>query len=84
MNRNGFRAFTVPSAAVFESWDIIILLAGSLLGAWYDAGWATKLKSQTLYRVLAVLLVGTAAALLFGHEATSTGTPVFKPTPGCP
>lgn len=73
-----FRAFTVPYAAVFERWDIIVtLLAGSLLGAWYGAGWATKLKSQTLYRVLAVLLVGIAAALLFGHEATTSGAPLF-------
>lgn len=73
-----FRAATVPYAAVFERWDIIFtLLAGSLLGAWYGAGWATKLKSQTLYRVLAVLLVGIAVTLLFGHEATTTGTPLF-------
>lgn len=73
-----FRAFTVPYAAVFERWDIIVtLLAGSLIGAWYGAGWATKLRSQTLYRVLAVLLVGIAAALLFGHEATTSGAPLF-------
>jgi len=73
-----FRAFSVPYAAVFERWDIIVtLLAGSLAGAWFGAGWATKLKSKTLYRVLAVLLVGIAAALLFGHEASATGTPLF-------
>lgn len=73
-----FRAFAVPYAEVFERWDIIVtLLAGSLAGAWFGAGWATKLKSKTLYRVLAVLLVGIAAALLFGHETSSTGTPLF-------
>jgi len=74
-----FRAFSVPYAAVFERWDIIAtLLAGSLAGAWFGAGWATKLRSQTLYRVLAVLLVGIAAALLFGHEASTTGTPLLQ------
>lgn len=73
-----FRASSVPYSAVFERWDIIVtLLAGSLAGAWFGAGWATKLKSQTLYRVLAVLLVGIAFALLFGHEASATGAPLF-------
>ncbi len=73
-----FRAFSVPYSAVFERWDIIVtLLAGSLVGAWVGAGWATKLRSRTLYRVLAVLLVGIAAALLFGHGASATGTPLF-------
>ncbi len=73
-----FRATSVPYADVLERWDIIVtLLAGSLAGAWYGAGWATKLKSQTLYRVLAVLLVGIAVALLFGHDANATGEPLF-------
>ncbi|HBP1731097.1 TPA: TSUP family transporter, partial [Pseudomonas aeruginosa] len=73
-----FRAMSVPYADVLERWDIIVtLLAGSLAGAWYGAGWATKLKSQTLYRVLAVLLVGIAIALLFGHDANATGEPLF-------
>src|SRR5436305_7308898 len=53
-----FRAGTVPLAAVASHWPIILnLLAGSLLGAWFGAGWATRLTSQTLYRVIAVLLV---------------------------
>ncbi|APO84298.1 sulfite exporter TauE/SafE family protein [Pseudomonas putida] len=74
-----FRAVSVPYTAVFERWDIIVtLLAGSLAGAWYGAGWATKLKSQTLYRVLAVMLVGIAFALLLGHETSSTGSPLFQ------
>lgn len=65
-----FRARTVPLAEVAAHWPIIVnLLAGSLIGAWSGASWATKLKSQTLYRVLAVLLVLIAAALLFGHDA---------------
>src|SRR4029450_4115600 len=37
------------------------------------ASWATKLKSETLYRVLAVLLVAIAVVLLIGHGADSGG-----------
>ena len=52
---------------VFEHWPTIVnLLAGSLLGAWMDAGWATKLKNQTLYCLIAVLLVGGRRNLPLG------------------
>jgi uncharacterized membrane protein YfcA len=65
-----FRAASVPFARVVEHWDVIAtLLAGSLVGAWLGAGWATRLKSRTLYRVIAILLVGIAAVLLAGHGA---------------
>lgn len=71
-----FRAATVPFSQVFSHWQIIVtLLAGSLLGAWFGAGWATKLKSHTLYRVLAVLLVGIAIALIFGHNPSASSAP---------
>jgi uncharacterized protein len=76
-----FRAATVPFSAVAAHWPIIAnLLAGSLLGAWFGASWATKLASHTLYRVIAVLLVGIASVLLIGHNvggasAMLTGTP---------
>jgi uncharacterized membrane protein YfcA len=67
-----FRAAAVPVSAVMGEWRVILnLLAGSLLGAWLGAGWATKLASRTLYKVLAVLLVLIAGALLFGHESTA-------------
>ena len=63
------RARTVPWSLLVANWPIIVnLLAGSLLGAWFGAGWATRLKSQTLYRVIAVLLAAIAAVLMFGHE----------------
>jgi uncharacterized membrane protein YfcA len=76
-----FRAATVPLARVFERWDILAtLLAGSLIGAWLGADLATRLKSSTLYRVLAVLLVGIAAVLLWGHETQATGTPWLEGT----
>lgn len=67
-----FRTKTVPFDVVLGHWTIVLnLLAGSLLGAWFGAGWATRLKSATLYRVIAVLLVAIAAVLGIGHEAAS-------------
>lgn len=64
-----FRAATVPFAAVAAHWPIIVnLLAGSLLGAWFGAGWATRLAAQTLYRVIAGLLLGIAVVLVLGHD----------------
>jgi uncharacterized protein len=64
-----FRASVVPFGAVAGQWPIILnLLAGSLVGAWFGAGWATRLRAKTLYRVIAVLLVAIAGVLLFGHD----------------
>lgn len=69
-----FRAATVPFGAVAAHWPIIVnLLAGSLLGAWFGAGWATRLKSQTLYRVIAVMLALIALVLVLGHGMGSSG-----------
>ena len=69
-----FRASAVPLASVAAHWSIIInMLAGSLLGAWFGAGWATKLASQTLYRVIAIMLVLIAVVLLLGHEKANSG-----------
>lgn len=69
-----FRAAAVPFATVGAHWPIIVnLLAGSLLGAWFGAGWATQLSSKNLNRVIAILLFIIAAVLLFGHDATTSG-----------
>ena len=73
-----FRAATVPFGEIADHWTVIVnLLAGSLIGAWLAAGWATRLSSENLYRIIAVLLVLIAAALVFGHDATATGLPLF-------
>jgi uncharacterized membrane protein YfcA len=62
------RLVAVPTSALAPHWDIVInLLAGSLLGAWAGATWATRMRSGTLYRVLAGLLVLIAAALIANH-----------------
>ncbi|MGX1097320.1 sulfite exporter TauE/SafE family protein [Amorphus sp. MBR-141] len=75
-----FRAATVPFDAIAANWPIILnLLAGSLIGAWFGAGWATRLNSRTLYRVLAALLVLIAVALLFGHGSTAASALLSGP-----
>ncbi len=72
-----FRARAVPFALIESHWTVIAnLLAGSLAGAWMGAGWATKLRAEVLYRVIAVLMFGIAVVLLFGHGVTA-GQPLF-------
>lgn len=67
-----FRAGTVPFSAIADHWTIVAnLLAGSLLGAWFGAGWAIRLKSETLYKVIAGMLVSVAVVLVLGHDATA-------------
>jgi uncharacterized membrane protein YfcA len=79
------RAGVVPLAEVAAQWPVIAnLLAGSLLGAWVGAGWATRLRPDPLRRVIAVLLVAIAAVLLFGHDASpgaGGATPAFTGAP---
>ncbi|MDK1348895.1 hypothetical protein QNO09_37715 [Streptomyces sp. 378] len=36
-------------------------MAGNLLGAWAGAAWAVRMRSSTLYQVLAALMVLMAA-----------------------
>ncbi|MEW1673538.1 sulfite exporter TauE/SafE family protein [Streptomyces noursei] len=55
-------------------WTIAInLLAGSLLGAWAGASWAVRMRTATLYKVLAGLMVAMAGALVLTHT-TQLGT----------
>jgi uncharacterized protein len=72
-----FRAGSVPFAEIANHWTIIVnILAGSLIGAWVGAEWATRLKSATLYRIIAALLVVTAGVLWSTHDAVA-GSPAF-------
>ena len=50
---------------------IFTLLTGSLVGAWLGADWVTKLANQTLYRLIAALLVLMAVVLLWSHYFAS-------------
>lgn len=72
-----FRMGTVTFSEVAAHWLIILnLLAGSLAGAWFGAGWATRLRSESLYRLIAALLVLIALVLMLGHDPTSSGAMV--------
>ena len=74
------RLFAVPWSSVAPYWFVVVnLLAGSLVGAWLGASWATRMRSATLYRVLAVLLVLIAVALAWSHFGATGG--VDLPTP---
>lgn len=70
-----FRAGTVPFSTLLAGWPVIVnLLAGSLVGAWFGAGLATRLSAAALHRVIAVLLAGIALVLLLGHHPESRST----------
>jgi uncharacterized protein len=75
-----FRAAAVPLPRLAAHWPIIVnLLAGSLLGAWLGASWATRLGSRTLYRVIAVLLLAIAVVLVVGHDTAASGAMLTGP-----
>jgi uncharacterized protein len=55
--------------------DILNLLAGSLVGAYAGASWA-RLKSETLYKIIAVLLLLIAGVLLVAHDTAAATVPL--------
>lgn len=70
-----FRTRAVPVSALAAHWTVVAdLLGGSLLGAWFGAGWAIRMCGDTFYRVIAILLVVIAVLLLFGHDTVSQGS----------
>lgn len=63
------RLAAVSPSEVGGHWPVAAnLLAGSLLGAWVGASWAVRMRTATLYKVLAALMVLMAAALLVTHN----------------
>lgn len=70
------RSLVIPFSEIASHWDIVAnLLLGSLLGAWFGANWAVKAKSETLHRIIAILLALIALVLVliallttFGHS----------------
>lgn len=76
-----FRTRSIPLTDVASSWPIAVnLLAGSLIGAWLGAGWAVRLRSTSLSRIIAALLFLIALALLFGHDVSASGGGVLSGT----
>lgn len=74
------RLFTVSFDELSPHLLVVVnLLAGSVVGAWLGASWATRMRSATLHRVLAALLVMIAAVLVLSHLGTVQ--PLSVPTP---
>lgn len=62
------RLLAVPFADVIVEWTVVAnLLAGSLVGAWLGATWATRMRAATLHRMLSVLLLGIAVVFAAEH-----------------
>jgi len=67
-----FRFDSIPVSTLMENSNIITtMLLGSVLGAWFGAGWAIKLKNHMLYKVISILLLMICVILFFGHNITS-------------
>jgi uncharacterized membrane protein YfcA len=72
-----FRSSAVSMSEVASHWPIVAnLLLGSLLGAWVGASWATRLKSEALYKIIGGLLIAIALVLLLGHGAETGPAPL--------
>ncbi|MFD3546137.1 sulfite exporter TauE/SafE family protein [Streptomyces sp. NPDC058655] len=73
------RLAVVSFGELGSHWTVAVnLLAGSLLGAWAGASWAVRMRSATLHKVLAILMVGMAGALALTH--TTAGWSPSLPT----
>ncbi|MBG0831315.1 sulfite exporter TauE/SafE family protein [Planomonospora sp. ID67723] len=71
------RLGAVSAADLGAHWSVVVnLLAGSLIGAWAGASWAVRMRSATLCKVLAALMVLMAGALVLTHT-TALGTPTL-------
>ncbi|MGP4105215.1 sulfite exporter TauE/SafE family protein [Nonomuraea sp. KM90] len=65
------RLVAVPAAELAAHWIVAAnLLAGSLLGAWAGASWVVRMRTATLYKVLAGLMALMAAALVLTHTSS--------------
>lgn len=63
-----FRAGSIPLADTWGHIDIVLnLLAGSLLGAWWAAGYAMQMDRRWLDRIVMILLLGLALLMLSEH-----------------
>lgn len=62
------RSSGIEWSSLFAQWPIAVnLLAGSLIGAWFAAGVAMRVKATTLDRLVFFLLVGLAFVMITEH-----------------
>ena len=70
-----------PYDTLAPYWYVAInLRAGSLVGAWVGATWSTRMRSATLYKVLAALLLVLIAAALAWSPSAHNESLVLSPT----
>lgn len=78
-----FRAGSLPFADTVAHIDIVFnLLAGSLLGAWWAAGYAMQMSKRWLDRIVLILLLGLAVLMLSEHWLGfgDSAAPLFENT----
>lgn len=74
-----FRFSTVPLSMLEENSNIILtILLGSLIGAWFGAGFALKMKSQSLYKIISLLLLFIAVVLFVENYTTHHSGSLFQ------
>lgn len=74
------RGFSVPIESLLPYWFIVAnLLVGSVVGAWYAAGYVIKLAPAMLNKVVFGLLITLAILLFWEHwfGLGENGTPLF-------
>lgn len=74
-----FRSAAVPWDNLFAYWPVALnLLAGSLAGAWLGAQFAVLCSNKLLNRMIVVLLILLALAMLLGHEYSESSTALME------
>lgn len=74
------RLMAVPYDDLSAQWTSIAnLLAGSLIGAWAGASWATRMRTATLHKVLAGLMILMAVALVWSHAEPDATLDLAQP-----
>ncbi|WP_373073032.1 sulfite exporter TauE/SafE family protein [Sulfurimonas sp.] len=74
-----FRSSEISFSFLMEYSQIIVfMLLGSVVGAWFGAGIALKLKSDILYKTIAFLLLFIAGVLLFEQFSFESNGALFN------
>lgn len=77
-----FRSVNIPWGQVVDHWPVTLnILAGSLVGAWMGAHYATRIKVEWLNRIIMLLLVLLALGMLLGHSVLVAETAELSLTP---
>lgn len=74
-----FRSSEISFDLLQEHFHIILsILGGSIVGAWFGADFAIKLKDDLLYKIISLLLFFIAIVLLYEHYSVHDDNALFK------